>query len=123
MKNVTMTSTINRIKNAYDAKRNLPVGADGQAVLVSATEYALVEIAAWQQSEIAALKTQVLQSQEKVANILETTTGTIDNLKGIAEIQTARVDRLEAQVKRLESRNGPVVADGSNLGRSKLFKT
>jgi len=84
MKNVTMTSTVNRIKNAYDAKRNLPVGADGQAVLVSATEYALVEIAAWQQSEIAALK---------------------------------------AQVKRLEGRVGPVVADGSNLGRSKLFKT
>jgi len=41
----------------------------------------------------------------------------------VVKTQQAEIATLKAQVERLAARVGPVVADGSNLGRSKLFKT
>jgi len=47
----------------------------------------------------------------------------IKELIDVVETQQSEIAALKAQVERLESRAGPVVADGTNRGRSKLFKT
>ena len=47
----------------------------------------------------------------------------IKELVDVVEKQQSEIAALKSQVARLESRTGPAMADGSNLGRNKLFKT
>lgn len=58
-------NNISRIRNAYSPEQqDTAVGADGQPVLVTWAEYALLEIVSEQQAEIDALKAQVAQLVE-----------------------------------------------------------
>ena len=81
MNTKVIKSTLERIKQAYDADCNLPASANGSGVLVSATEYALAEMVAAQQAEIEALKEQASELvahridirylKEQIARLLE----------------------------------------------------